>query len=669
MISRTSVSLTLARFTEEVIHAMSSHSSETSGTNENIDDHPSHTPNRRSKVWEFFEQELIEEDGVMKAVCKYCGAKLTTRRKSGTNSLRNHIAEYCPKINTEDRKRFTDTMKRQPSDGLFTFNAQRSRDLMITWCLKVEVAFNKFEDESFDNWMASLQPTFKCIGRQTIRNDSVAMFERIKRELRSELQSINSRICFTSDLWTSNQKLGYICLTAHYIGPDFILKKKIIAFKDVKYPHSGVAIEEAITKCLTDYGIKEKIFTITLDNASNNKSACDLLQESGKSDMFFDGEHLLVRCCAHILNILVQDGMHVGDSTIELIRDLVRYINSSPARIQAFNEIAEREGLPRKAGLVLDIPNRWNSTHDMITEAVKYKMVLKRYANAQQQPIPSDEEWSKVEAIGEFLGAFEEATRAFSADRFPTSHLFLDHVLCIHRALRCQEWQHNNHVISDLSKAMDRKFGKYWDGNFNIALVIASILDPRKKMEFIEFFYERVCANIVDIDPSITLAKEWLTKYFKKYEEIVRRNDANTISQTVVSRGMTGSPVLVLGKRMLGQEFHEFRTQKRGARVEKSELDAYLEEEYVREDENFEILSWWKTNSNKYPVLSAMARDFLAIPLSTVSSESAFSLGGRILSDNRSSMTPQTLQALVCCKDWLYKYPTGEDIHGHGSSC
>jgi len=120
------------------------------------------------------------------------------------------------------------------------------------------------------------------------------------------------------------------------------------------------------------------------------------------------------------------------------------------------------------------------------------------------------------------------------------------------------------------------------------------------------------------------------------------------------------SPVLVLGKRRLEQEFAEYRNRRRGTRIEKSELDAYLEEPLVRSDERFEILTWWKTNSNKYPVLSAMAHDFLAIPLSTVSSESAFSLSGRILSDNRSSMTPETLQDLVCCKDWLYTYPTNE---------
>jgi hypothetical protein len=58
------------------------------------------------------------------------------------------------------------------------------------------------------------------------------------------------------------------------------------------------------------------------------------------------------------------------------------------------------------------------------------------------------------------------------------------------------------------------------------------------------------------------------------------------------------------------QEFTQFRTQKRASSIQKSELDAYLEDEHVRDDENFEILSWWKTNKDKYPVLSAMAQDF-----------------------------------------------------------
>jgi hypothetical protein len=49
-----------------------------------------------------------------------------------------------------------------------------------------------------------------------------------------------------------------------------------------------------------------------------------------------------------------------------------------------------------------------------------------------------------------------------------------------------------------------------------------------------------------------------------------------------------------------------------------------------------------------------MVQDFLAIPLSTVSSESAFSLGGRILGERRSTLAPEMLEALVCVKDWQF---------------
>ena len=61
-----------------------------------------------------------------------------------------------------------------------------------------------------------------------------------------------------------------------------------------------------------------------------------------------------------------------------------------------------------------------------------------------------------------------------------------------------------------------------------------------------------------------------------------------------------------------------------------------------------------KKNADAYPILALMARDFLAIPVSTVSSESAFSCAVRILGKNRTSLSPETLEALVCAKDWLF---------------
>ena len=52
-----------------------------------------------------------------------------------------------------------------------------------------------------------------------------------------------------------------------------------------------------------------------------------------------------------------------------------------------------------------------------------------------------------------------------------------------------------------------------------------------------------------------------------------------------------------------------------------------------------------------------MAKDILAIPLSTVASESAFSTGGRVLDVFRSSLAPNTVEALIYAQDWLKKSP------------
>ena len=45
-------------------------------------------------------------------------------------------------------------------------------------------------------------------------------------------------------------------MTTHYIDLDFV-SKEIITFTNGKYPHIGVAIEEALTKYITDYDIKK----------------------------------------------------------------------------------------------------------------------------------------------------------------------------------------------------------------------------------------------------------------------------------------------------------------------------------------------------------------------------------------------------------------------------
>ncbi|KAF7149961.1 hypothetical protein RHSIM_Rhsim02G0100300 [Rhododendron simsii] len=99
-----------------------------------------------------------------------------------------------------------------------------------------------------------------------------------------------------------------------------------------------------------------------------------------------------------------------------------------------------------------------------------------------------------------------------------------------------------------------------------------------------------------------------------------------------------------------------------------SEFDTYLEQEYSsicssevykyvndlceRKDiPDFDILLWWKNNSNKYPILSQVARDVLAMPVSTVASKSAFSMCGHVLDPFRSLLSLSMVKTLVCTQN------------------
>ena len=86
----------------------------------------------------------------------------------------------------------------------------------------------------------------------------------------------------------------------------------------------------------------------------------------------------------------------------------------------------------------------------------------------------------------------------------------------------------------------------------------------------------------------------------------------------------------------------------------KSELDHYLEENIFPRTQDFDILNWWKANGVRYPTLQLIARDILAIPVSTVASESAFSTSGRMVSAHRSRLSTSLLEALMCAQDWLW---------------
>ena len=181
---------------------------------------------------------------------------------------------------------------------------------------------------------------------------------------------------------------------------------------------------------------------------------------------------------------------------------------------------------------------------------------------------------------------------------------------------------------------------------------MAVVLDPRKKLRFLKFSFSEIYGNEV-ADEMVELVRGSLVKLYDYYSYVDSPNvQVPSGSERTHIEGESIScrnPYAMVNSR-----FEHFLEAKQSIGYS-NEIDKYLAEncESRKGDVKFEILGWWKANSNRYQVLSKLARDVLAVPVSTVASESAFSTGGCILDPFRSSLSPLMVQNLVCAQDWF----------------
>lgn len=257
--------------------------------------------------------------------------------------------------------------------------------------------------------------------------------------------------------------------------------------------------------------------------------------------------------------------------------------------------------------------------------------------------MPSDEEWNLAQEICRRLKLFHSITGIFSGTQFPTTNCLFPKICEVKLALN--NWRDSSsNTINLMASAMIEKFDEYW-GESHLNAGIAIILDPRYKMKFFEHVLGKIygvkeCKPYVDgvVDACKSLIHEYELNYGADDE--VTHNGGETFG---LNSGTAECDFF--------SEFDLMASESTFVNP-KSELDQYLEEKVYPRDQNFDILNWWKANGRKYPNLQLIARDILAIPVSTVASESAFSTSGRIVSPHRSRLGPDILEALMCTRDW-----------------
>ena len=356
-----------------------------------------------------------------------------------------------------------------------------------------------------------------------------------------------------------------------------------------------------------------------------------------------------MRCCAHIINLVVNDGTTALASLIDNLRSTVKYIKKSPSRMHKFVEICRSLALQIGEGLSLDVSTRWSSTYKMLRTSIAYKEAIQTYADADlnYKWEPTEEEWDLFVAIEHILASLAKVTTSLSASTYPTANLFYPHIVDVKIALRAAMSSSSLH-LRKMGTAMMEKFNKYWEEKNNV-MVIATILDPRYKMRYIEWCF----GKIFDGDQVRFEIDEVQGELEKLFEDCELQHRERKAAQNKNSARSSLANDRTLSLPSASCEFQSFLSSTE-ANPSKSELLIYLDEMNVSlADKEFDLLSWWKVNSHRFPVVSRMAKKFLTVPATSVSSESTFSTGGRTLDDYRSSLSPSMVEALVCSSSWI----------------
>ncbi|KAG5254694.1 zinc finger BED domain-containing protein [Salix suchowensis] len=120
--------------------------------------------------------------------------------------------------------------------------------------------------ETHEPLKQNLQPMFELHSKDDVEANVLAIYRQEKEKLIKYFDSLSCLLSLTLELWSSNAKMmTYCCLTVHFIDDRWQLKKKILAFRNLRYNYDMGTVHEFIKSVLAEWRINKNVRFILLD--------------------------------------------------------------------------------------------------------------------------------------------------------------------------------------------------------------------------------------------------------------------------------------------------------------------------------------------------------------------------------------------------------------------
>ena len=167
-----------------------------------------------SFIWGYMTR--VDVDGVKKAKCNFCEKLLVASQGAGTSSLKRHVEKCLSKHQvTTDQ-----------TNTLFDPNVGKAK--VAKMIIMHELPLRFVEYTGFREMMEYCQPRFESMSRNTLKSEIFKLYNFEREKTKKLLESIESRVAITTDMWTSSIKMGYMVVTMHFIDKSWVLHSRIM---------------------------------------------------------------------------------------------------------------------------------------------------------------------------------------------------------------------------------------------------------------------------------------------------------------------------------------------------------------------------------------------------------------------------------------------------------
>ncbi len=133
-------------------------------------------------------------------------------------------------------------------------------------------------------------------------------YDKIHAKIKQDLKESRQISITLNASWFSSQKVTYLKVLIYWMNATFQYHEHFIEFTSLQVEHTDHHLMQKLFKILNTYNIKNKLFDVIIDNASNNDTLKKKLERAlSQRNISWNKAQNSISCMTHIINLMTQE--------------------------------------------------------------------------------------------------------------------------------------------------------------------------------------------------------------------------------------------------------------------------------------------------------------------------------------------------------------------------